>query len=78
MLFVALIAARFLPHRLQQIQLLIQAFRPQANPGLRDFGQPLGAMPPGIDGGTATGNRPTAIQRFDPAQDSRDIFVISR
>src|ERR1017187_4958485 len=38
------------------------------------LGQPLGAMSRSIDGGTATGNGPAAVQRFDPTHDSRDIF----
>ena len=52
MVFVALcqqVASRFLAHRLQHIQLLIQPFRPQTNPRVWNLGQPFIAMPRGID-----------------------------
>src|SRR5450432_4230504 len=67
------IASRFLAHRLQQIQLLIQPFRSPANSGLRDLGQPLRAMPRGIDGRTTTRNGPASIESLDPSHDSRSI-----
>jgi hypothetical protein len=57
------IAARLMAHRLEQIQLLIQPFPPPVNSRLRDLGQPLRAMSRGIDGGTATGNRPVGQLR---------------
>ena len=68
------VTACFLAHRLQQIQLLIQPFRPQTNPGFQNLGQPFGTMTRGIDGGTATGYGPAALQRFDPTHDARQIF----
>ena len=66
------VASCFLAHGLQQIQLLIQTFRPQTNAGFQNLGQPFGTMPRGIDGGTATGYGPAAIQRFDPTHDARE------
>lgn len=52
MVFVALpqqIAPRLLPHRLQQIQLLVEAFGSQTNSGFLNLGQPFRAMRAGID-----------------------------
>ena|SRR5271157_342182 len=57
------VASCFLAYRLRQIQLLIQPFRPQTNARFQNLGQPFGTMPRGIDGGTATGYGPAAIQR---------------
>src|ERR1019366_7428174 len=68
------VASRSLAHRLQQIQLLIQPFRPQTNAGFQNLGQPFSTMTRGIDGGTATGYGPAAIQRLDPTHDAREIF----
>jgi hypothetical protein len=68
------IPSRFLSYRLQQIQLLIETFRPQANPGLRDLGQPLCPISRGIHRRTATWNGPASIESFDPSHDSADIL----
>jgi len=35
---------RLLTHRLQQIQLLVEPFRPQSNSRFYNLGQPFGAM----------------------------------
>ena len=40
--------ARLLTHRLQQIQLLVEPFRPQSNSRFYDLGQPFGAMTRGM------------------------------
>jgi hypothetical protein len=54
------VASRFLSHRLQQIQLLIEPFGPQTNSAFCNLGQPLCAMPRCVDGRTATRNGPAS------------------
>jgi hypothetical protein len=68
------VASRFLSHRLQQIQLLIEKFGSPPDSGFCNLGQPLGAMPPCIDGRTATRNGPAAIKSLDPSHHSADIL----
>ena len=68
------IAARLLMQGPQQIQLLIEPFRPETNSRLGNLGQPLAAMPRSINGCAAAGNCPAAIQRFNPTHHSREIL----
>ncbi len=48
--------------------------RPAGELRVRKLGQPLAAMPRRIHGGATAGNRPAAIQRFNPTHHSREIF----
>ena len=68
------VVARLLTHRLQQIQLLVKPFGPSSNSRFYNLGQPFGAMTWGIDGATATGNGPAAVQCFDPTHPSGEIL----
>ena len=60
--------------RLQQIQLLIEPFGANPNSWFHDLGQPLGAMTWSVDGCAAAGNRPAAVQSFDPIHDAGHIL----
>jgi hypothetical protein len=63
------------PADAQKIQLLIQPFRPQTNAGFQNLGQPFGTMMRDIDGGTATGYGPAAIQRFELSMTATEIVA---
>ncbi len=67
-------ASRLQTHRLQTIELLIQALGSNPNSWFHDLGQPLGVMPWSVHHRTVTGNGPAAIEGFDPIHHARDIF----
>jgi hypothetical protein len=68
------IASCFLMQGPQQIQLLVEPLGSETNSGFGNLGQPFAAMPHSINGGAAAGNRPAAIQRFNPTHHARQIL----
>jgi len=59
---------------LHRIQLLIESLGAAANTWLLKLLQPLSSMPDVVDVSSCTRNRPTAIQRFQPAHYPDLIF----
>jgi hypothetical protein len=68
------VGSRWLAHRLQQIQLLIQPLGAEPNSGFCNLGQPFCARMRSLDGRTLTGNGPAAVQSLDPIHDSGEIL----
>lgn len=60
--------------RPEQIQLLVEPLGPETNSRFGDLSQPFAAMPRSINGCAPAGNRPAAIQRFDPTRHACDIL----
>ena len=59
---------------LQHVQLLVELFGSPARSWFRNLLQPLAAMAPVVNIPAGTGDRPTAIQGFQPIHHSREIF----
>ena len=59
---------------LQHVQLLIKLLGSAASAGLGNFSQPLTAMAGIVDVPSGTGDRPAAIQGFQPIHDPGKIF----
>ena len=66
--------ARLLAQVLEHVQLLIELLGPPADTDLLDFAQPLVAMAGVVDIPAGTGNRPAAIQSFQPIHHASQIF----
>src|SRR6267154_6742467 len=67
-------AARLLAQVLQHVQLLVEWFGSATDAGFLDLAQPLGSMTGVVDVPAGTGDRPAAIDRFQPTHDSGQIF----
>ena len=54
--------------------LLIESFASPPYAGVPDLGQPLSSIPRVINVSSRTGNRPAAVDRFQPIHDPRQVF----
>src|SRR6266550_84201 len=68
------LAARLLAQVLQHVQLLVESFGSATDAGFVDLAQPLVSMTGIVDVPAGTGDRPAAIDRFQPTHDSGQIF----
>src|SRR5229473_8561796 len=68
------LAARLLAQILQHVQLLVESFGSATDAGFLDLAQPRGSMTSIVDVPAGTGDRPAAIDRFQPTHDSGQIF----
>src|SRR6266566_4526945 len=68
------LAARLLAQVLQHVQLLVESFGSATDAGFLDLAQPLGSITGIVDVPAGTGDRPAAIDRFQPTHDSGQIF----